>query len=55
MSISIALTKGRLEEEAVKLLEKANYDALEFIKKGNLDKNKVLKLELSRCMDLSDV
>ena len=38
-----------------KILEKANYDALEFIKKGNLDKNKVLKLELSRCMDLSDV
>ena len=36
-------------------IEKANYDALEFIKKGNLDKNKVLKLELSRCMDLSDV
>lgn len=38
-----------------KILEKANYDAKEFIKKGNLDKNKVLKLELSRCMDLSDV
>ena len=38
-----------------KILEKANYDALEFIKKGNLDKNKDLKLELSRCMDLSDV
>ena len=38
-----------------KILEKANCDALEFIKKGNLDKNKVLKLELSRCMDLSDV
>ena len=38
-----------------KILEKANYDALEFIKKGNLDKNKALKLELSRCMDLSDV
>ena len=38
-----------------KILEKANYDAKEFIKKGYLDKNKVLKLELSRCMDLSDV
>ncbi|MDO5516435.1 MAG: ATP phosphoribosyltransferase [Clostridium sp.] len=34
MSISIALTKGRLEEETVKILEKANYDPSELKNKG---------------------
>lgn len=34
MSISIALTKGRLEEETVKILEKAQYDPSELKNKG---------------------
>lgn len=34
MSISIALTKGRLEEESVKILEKAEYDPSELKNKG---------------------
>jgi len=34
MSISIALTKGRLEEEAIKLLDKAEYDPSELKNKG---------------------
>lgn len=34
MSISIALTKGRLEEETVKLLDKANYGTEELKNKG---------------------
>lgn len=34
MSISIALTKGRLEEETIKLLDKADYDPSELKNKG---------------------
>ena len=34
MSISIALTKGRLEEESIKLLDKAHYDPSELKNKG---------------------
>ena len=34
MSISIALTKGRLEEESIKLLDKAQYDPSELKNKG---------------------
>ena len=34
MSISIALTKGRLEKETVKLLDKANYGTEELKDKG---------------------
>ena len=34
MSLSIALTKGRLEEETVKILEKAHYDPSELKNKG---------------------
>lgn len=34
MSISIALTKGRLEEETVKILERAQYDPSELKNKG---------------------
>lgn len=47
MSISIALTKGRLEEEAVKLLEKSGYDPSELKNKGRKlvfkDKNQEIK------------
>jgi ATP phosphoribosyltransferase len=34
MSISIALTKGRLEEETIKILDKANFDPSELKNKG---------------------
>lgn len=34
MSISIALTKGRLEQETIKVLEKANFDPSELKSKG---------------------
>ena len=34
MSISIALTKGRLEKETVKILDKANFDPSELKDKG---------------------
>lgn len=34
MAISIALTKGRLEEESIKILEKANFDPGELKNKG---------------------
>ncbi|WP_244835259.1 ATP phosphoribosyltransferase [Clostridium sp. BJN0001] len=34
MSISIALTKGRLEKETIKILKKAEYDPSEMINKG---------------------
>ncbi len=34
MSISIALTKGRLEKETVKLLDKANFGTEELKNKG---------------------
>ncbi|SFC77060.1 ATP phosphoribosyltransferase [Clostridium uliginosum] len=34
MGISIALTKGRLEEESIKILDKANFDPTELKNKG---------------------
>ena len=55
MSISIALTQGRLEEEAVKLLEKANYDPSELKNKGRKlvfkDKTEDIKYFLVKAAD----
>lgn len=55
MSISIALTKGRLEEEAVKLLEKSGYDPSELKNKGRKlvfkDKNQEIKYFLVKAAD----
>ena len=55
MSIRIALTKGRLEEEAVKLLEKANYDPSELKNKGRKlvfkDKTEDIKYFLVKAAD----
>ena len=55
MSISIALTKGRLEDEAVKLLEKADYDPSELKNKGRKlvfkDKREDIKYFLVKAAD----
>jgi ATP phosphoribosyltransferase len=55
MSISIALTKGRLEEEAIKILEKANFDPSELKNKGRKlvfkDKTQDIKYFLVKAAD----
>ena len=51
MSISIALTKGRLEEQTVEILEKAGFDPSELKNKGRKlvfkDKTQDIKYFLS--------
>lgn len=55
MSISIALTKGRLEDETVKILEKANFDPSELKDKGRKlvfkDKTQDIKYFLVKAAD----
>lgn len=55
MSISIALTKGRLEKETVKILEKANFDPSELKDKGRKlvfkDKTQDIKYFLVKAAD----
>ncbi|AGX44101.1 ATP phosphoribosyltransferase [Clostridium saccharobutylicum] len=55
MSISIALTKGRLEQETIKVLEKANFDPSELKNKGRKlvfkDKVKDIKYFLVKAAD----
>ncbi|MBE6063064.1 MAG: ATP phosphoribosyltransferase [Clostridium butyricum] len=55
MSISIALTKGRLEENTVKILEKAGYDPSELKIKGRKlvfrDKNEDIRYFLVKAVD----
>lgn len=55
MSLSIALTKGRLEEETVKILEKAGYDPSELKNKGRKlvfsDKSEDIKYFLVKAAD----
>lgn len=55
MSISIALTKGRLEEETIKLLDKANFDPSELKNKGRKlvfkDKTQDIKYFLVKAAD----
>lgn len=55
MSISIALTKGRLEEETIKILDKANYDPSELKSKGRKlvfkDKKEDIKYFLVKAAD----
>lgn len=55
MSISIALTKGRLETETVKILEKANFDPSELKDKGRKlvfkDKTQDIKYFLVKAAD----
>ena len=49
MSISIALTKGRLEKETVKLLDKANYGTEELKDKGRKLVFKDTKKDIKWC------
>lgn len=55
MSISIALTKGRLEEETIKILDKANFDPSELKNKGRKlvfkDKTQDIKYFLVKAAD----
>lgn len=55
MTISIALTKGRLEEETIKILDKANFDPSELKNKGRKlvfkDKNQDIKYFLVKAAD----
>lgn len=55
MSISIALTKGRLEEETIKILDKANFDPSELKDKGRKlvfkDKKEDIKYFLVKAAD----
>ena len=55
MSISIALTKGRLEEETIKILDKANFDPSELKDKGRKlvfkDKTQDIKYFLVKAAD----
>jgi len=55
MSISIALTKGRLEEETIKVLDKANFDPSELKDKGRKlvfkDKKEDIKYFLVKAAD----
>ena len=55
MSISIALTKGRLEKETIKILDKANYDPSELKDKGRKlvfkDKTQDIKYFLVKAAD----
>lgn len=55
MSLSIALTKGRLEEETVRILEKAGYDPSELKNKGRklvfIDKSDDIKYFLVKAAD----
>lgn len=55
MSMSIALTKGRLEEETIKILEKANFDPSELKNKGRklvfTDKTQDIKYFLVKAAD----
>ena len=55
MSISIALTKGRLEKETIKILDKANYDPSELKDKGRKlvfkDKTEDIKYFLVKAAD----
>ncbi|EES48015.1 ATP phosphoribosyltransferase [Clostridium botulinum] len=55
MAISIALTKGRLEEESIKILEKANFDPGELKNKGRKlvfnDRNGDIKYFLVKAAD----
>ena len=55
MSLSIALTKGRLEEETVKILEKAGFDPSELKNKGRklvfIDKSEDIKYFLVKAAD----
>ena len=55
MSISIALTKGRLEKETVKILDKANFDPSELKDKGRKlvfkDKTQDIKYFLVKAAD----
>ena len=55
MSISIALTKGRLEQETIKILDKANFDPSELKDKGRKlvfkDKTQDIKYFLVKAAD----
>ena len=55
MGISIALTKGRLEEETIKILDKANFDPSELKNKGRKlvfkDKTQDIKYFLVKAAD----
>jgi ATP phosphoribosyltransferase len=55
MGISIALTKGRLEEETIKILDKANFDPSELKNKGRklvfTDKTQDIKYFLVKAAD----
>jgi len=55
MSISIALTKGRLEQETIKILDKANFDPSELKDKGRKlvfkDKKEDIKYFLVKAAD----